>query len=220
MPYHDRTWQRRIRRDALQPADPLLRQDTELHPDLGRRGCDRVVVLSLDPHEARRLSSAKPERERRPERDRHLPHEVAHTTSADNALDPVDKRDRLQATLEHREQSPLVTRVYRVLTRHEPDIRRDPGKPFALDRAQVGKDRDTDDLVHRHHGRHALRPAIGAVDVCSKSRAPGPVGEVIEQPATLSALLVALNREHRVQLDPVRRDAALPVLVVEVSRPR
>ena len=79
------------------------------------------------------------------------------------------KSARLQPTLEHREQSPLVTRVYRVLTRHEPDIRRDPGKPFALDRAQGGKDRDTDDLVRRHHGRHALRPAIGAVDVCGKT---------------------------------------------------
>jgi hypothetical protein len=32
-----------------------------------------------------------------------------------------------------------VTRVYRVLTRHESDIRRNPGKPFALDRAKGGK---------------------------------------------------------------------------------
>ena len=181
MPDNDRTWRRLIRRDPLQPADPLARKHTELHPDLGRRGRDRVVVLSLDPHEARRLGSAKPEREPRPERDRHLPDEVTHVTSADDALDPVDKGDRLQATLEHGKQRSLVTRMNRVLARHEPDIRRDAGKPFALDRAEIGEDRDSGDLLRRHHGRHALRPAIGAVEGCGMSRAPGSGVIVIEQ---------------------------------------
>ena len=199
MPDHDRAWRRLIGRDALQPADPLPRQLAELHPDLGRRGRDRVVVLGLDPHEARRLGGPKPEREPRPERDRHLPDELTDDAAADDALDPVDERDRLQATLEHGEQRPLVTRVDRVLARHDADVRRNPRKPLALDRAETGEDRDADDLLRRHHGRHALSPGMCSV------RHPGAPQIVrfpdASDPASLSeADAEAMRRRSRAQL--------------------
>ena len=147
-------------------ADPLPRQRAELHPDLGRRGCDRVVVLGLDAHDARRLGRAEAERERRAERDRHLADEIAHATSADDALDAVDEPDRLQAPLEDREQRPLVARVDRVLARQEPDVRCDPGEPFALCVAEIGKERDAGDVVRRHHsGRRSPRAISTANDI-------------------------------------------------------
>ena len=110
-----------------------------------------MVVVSLDPHEARRLGGPKPEREPRPERDRHLPHEVTGDAAADDALDPVDERDRLEPTFEDGEQRPLVARVDRVLARHDAEVRRDPRQPLALDRAETGEDRDADDLVRCDH---------------------------------------------------------------------
>jgi hypothetical protein len=154
----DRTGRARIGRNALQCTDPLSRQLTEFHAHLRCRSRDRVVVPSLDAHEPRRLSGPESEREGRSQRHRHLSDELTHAAPADDAVDPVDNRDSLQAALEHREQHPLVPRVHRVLARHEPDIRRKPGKPLALDRAKPGKDRDAGNLLHRHHESLVLSP--------------------------------------------------------------
>ena len=77
---------------------------------------------------------------------------------ADDALDPVDELDRLDAALEHREQRALVALVRGVLARRQPDVRRDAGEPLALRLAQAGEQRDRRDLVRRHHDRHPLRP--------------------------------------------------------------
>ena len=139
MPDHDRTWRRRLGGDALQPADPLPRQRTELDPDVGRDEPRSRGIVRLDPHDARLLRRAKSEREHRPERDRHLAEEVAHPAAADNALDPVLELDGLHATFEHGEQGAPLTRVHRVLARHEPDVGRDAGKPFALDGSRSAK---------------------------------------------------------------------------------
>lgn len=45
-----------------------------------------------------------------------------------------------RAAFEDGEQRPLVTGVNRVLTLHEPDVRRELGKPLPLDGAEVGED--------------------------------------------------------------------------------
>jgi hypothetical protein len=119
----DRAGRRLVRRNGLEPADAVPRERPELLSHRGRDGRDRVVVRRLDPHDARRLRRAEPERKHRSERDRDLPDEVARATSTDNALDSVDMRDRLQATLEHDEQRTVVTLVDRVLARHEPQVR-------------------------------------------------------------------------------------------------
>ena len=120
---HDRARRRQIGRDPLQRADPLSRQRAELHPDLGRRGCNRVVLLGLDAYDARRLYGAEAHRERRAERHRHLADQIAHATSAEDPLDPVHEPDRLHAPCEDREERPLVARIDRVLARNEPDVR-------------------------------------------------------------------------------------------------
>ena len=126
VPKHDCPRRRRLGGDALQPADPLPSQSAELDAHFRCRSRDRVIFVSLDPHDARRLGSAKAERERRRERDRHLAKELAHTTSADDARDSVLERDRLEASFEDREQRSPVTRVHRVLAGHEPDVGGDP----------------------------------------------------------------------------------------------
>ena len=98
-------------REALQPArpaDPVARQLPDLLADVRRRGRDGVVVVRLDPHHARRLGRAKPDREDRAERDRHLAEDVAGLPLADDALDPVDELDRLDAALEHGEERALA----------------------------------------------------------------------------------------------------------------
>ena len=140
-------------------ADPVGRQPADLLAEVGHRGRDGVVVVSLDPHDARRLRRAKPDREHRPERDRHLPEDVSRASLADDALDPVDELDRLDAALEHGEERALAALVHRVLARHEADVGRCAGKPLALGGAERREDRDPRDLVGRHHEQHPRRRA-------------------------------------------------------------
>ena len=91
-----------------------------------------MVVGSLDPHHARMLGRAKPDREHRPERDRHLAEDVSLGPLADDPLDPVDELDHLDATLDEAEERPLGALGRCVLARLEADVGGDPGKPLAL----------------------------------------------------------------------------------------
>ena len=81
------------------------------------------------------------------------PKNVPRAALPDNALDPVDELDRLDATLEHGKERPLAALVHRVLARHETDVRRRSGKPFAPGCADSRKDGDAGDVVRRHHDR-------------------------------------------------------------------
>ncbi len=102
------------------PAAPPIRWAASLPTscaDVRRHGRDGVVVVSLDPHDARRLRRAEPDREHRAERDRHLAEDVSRASLADDALDPVDELDRLDAALEHGEERALAALVRRVLAR-------------------------------------------------------------------------------------------------------
>ena len=58
---------------------------------------------------------------------------------ADDARDPVDELDRLDAALEDGEERALVALVHRVLAGDEPDVRRGPREPLALDLARPAK---------------------------------------------------------------------------------
>ena len=111
-----------------------------------------MVVAGLDAHDARRLRGAEPERERRPERDRHLADEVAHHPPADDGLDAVDDLDRLEPALQHREQRSLVARVHQVLPGQDPDVGGEPCEPRPLGGPEVREELDTGDLVCGHHG--------------------------------------------------------------------
>ena len=88
------------------------------------------------------------------ERDRHLSEYLARLPLADYALHAVDPSDHLDPPFEDAEQRPFVTLVHGVLTRHERDVRDDPGEPFAIGRLEVCEDGDLTDLVRRHHERH------------------------------------------------------------------
>ena len=127
------------------PCSPPIRSRASapsLLADLRDDGRDRVVFVSGDPHHTRRLGGAEADRERRPEGDRHLAEELPGRASADDALDPVDELDRLQAPFEHGEERALVALVDGVLAGSEPDVRGSPGEPLAVDRSEPREDRD------------------------------------------------------------------------------
>ena len=107
MPDHDRARRRRLCRDALQPsrsAHPVGRPAGRLLCDVGHHRRNSVIVVNLDAHDARSLRRAKAHRERGPERDRGLTEDVPRATLTDDALNPVDELDRLDATLENGEE--------------------------------------------------------------------------------------------------------------------
>ena len=70
---------------------------------------------------------------------------------ADDALDPVDELDRLDAALEHGEERALVALVRGVLARRERDVRRRAREPLALGLGEAGEDRDRADLLGGDH---------------------------------------------------------------------
>ena len=116
----DRAPRRRVGGDPLQAAgaaDPMPGQPADLLGDIGRHGCDGVVVLRLDPQHARLLSGAEPDGEHGPERQRHLAEDVAGRALADDPLDSVHELDRLDPALEHGEERALAALVHRVLPR-------------------------------------------------------------------------------------------------------
>jgi hypothetical protein len=152
---HDRPRRRWLRRDALQPAcpaHPVRGEPADLRRDLRHHGRYGVVVVGVDPHYARRLGGAEPDREHGPERDRDLSEDVAGQSLPEHALDPVDEPGRLDATLEHGEEGSLGALVRRVLARHEADVGGHSGEPLALGRVQAREERDAGDLLGGHHG--------------------------------------------------------------------
>ena len=157
MPDDDRPRRRRVGRDPLQAArsaDSMTGEPPDFFPDVWGGGCNSVVVMRLDPHDPRLLGRTEPDRKHGPERDRHLPEDVPRVALTDNALDPVDELDRLDATREHGEERPLATLMHRVLTRFEADIGRHPGEALAVSHAESRKHGDASDLLRRHHLRH------------------------------------------------------------------
>jgi hypothetical protein len=87
----------------------------------------------------------------------HLPDDVAGVPLADDALDPVDELDRLDATLEHGEQRPLAAFVHGVLAGDEADVGRHPGELHELLRLERCEQRDRADLLRRHHEGNRTR---------------------------------------------------------------
>ena len=164
MPDHDRAWRRRLGCDALEPArsaDPVGCEPADLLADVGVHGHHGVIVVRLDAHDARLLRRAKPDWEHGPECDRHLAEDVPGVALADDARDPIDGLDRLDATLEHGEERALAALVRRVLARRQGDVRRRSRKLLARRRAESGEDRERADLVRRHHDRNRLTDRTG-----------------------------------------------------------
>ena len=138
--------------EAARAGDAVVRQDA--HP-LGRPPArhrrDGVVVVRLDPEEARRLSRPEPGRMGHSERHRHLPEDVAGPPFADHALFAVDELHHLDPTLEHAEERPLVPLVHRVLPGAERDVGRDTTEPLAVGRLEIREHLEPPDLLRGHH---------------------------------------------------------------------
>jgi hypothetical protein len=147
------------------------REPADLLGDVGSYGREGVVVARLDPHDPRRLRGTEAHGEDGPERDRHLAEDVARATHTDDALDPVDELDRLDATLEHGEERALAALVRRVLARHEADVRRHPRELLTLRRVESREERDLPDLLRRHHARQPRRRTVAEIDVRRASTA-------------------------------------------------
>jgi hypothetical protein len=124
----DRAWRRRLCGEALEaaePAHPVRREAADFLGELRRRRRYRVVVVRIDPHDARRLGSAEADGEHRAESDRHLAEDLAGMADADRPGDAVDMLDRLDLAGEHREQRALAALVGGVLAGSELDVGRD-----------------------------------------------------------------------------------------------
>src|SRR5262249_23826664 len=151
-------------------------------------------IPSLDSHDARGLGRAEADREYGPERDRHLPEDVPWVAVTEDALDPVDEPDRLDATLEHGEERAFVALVRRVLARSEGDIRRGPGELVPLGLPEIREHADRADLLACHHLRSPPRndsyrgasphvgrvyPALSCVGRDSRETDSGGLGEPV-----------------------------------------
>ena len=107
----ERPWRRlrgRDARQAVRAADPVRGQSPDLRRDVRRDGGECVIVVRLEPQDARRPGRAEPDREPRAECDRHLAEDVARLALADDALDAVHDLDRLDEPVEQPEEGALV----------------------------------------------------------------------------------------------------------------
>ena len=150
----DRARRRRLGgdpREPARPADPLARHPPHLLGDLGLERRDRVVVLGLEPQDARGLRGAEADREHGPERDRHLAEEVAGSARAEHAVDAVHELDRFDRAADHGEERSLVALVRRVLARHEAEVGGDMGQPLTPFGVERREGRNRSDLFRRDH---------------------------------------------------------------------
>ena len=141
--------------EGLEPPDspdPGPRQRPELLGDLRMDRGDGVVIARLNPHHARLPCCAEPHREDRPEHDRNLSEDVPRVALSDDTLDPVDGLDRLDQSVEHGEERPVVARVGGVLAWREAEVGSHTGKPLAGVLVESREHRDRRDVIRCHHG--------------------------------------------------------------------
>jgi len=100
----------------------VRREAADLLRELRRRRRDRVVVVRVDPHDARGLGSAEADGEHGSQSDRHLAEDVAAMADADRPSDAVDMLDRLDLAGEHCEQRALTALVGGVLAGSQFDV--------------------------------------------------------------------------------------------------
>ena len=120
-----------------------------------------MVLVRVEAEDTGRLGGSEPDREDRPERDRHLAEDVSGDALADDGRNAVVDPHRMDASFEQAEERPLALRLGRVLVRGEADVRGCPRDPPALLEPEVGEDRDAGDLLGGHHRRHLVLGAAG-----------------------------------------------------------
>ena len=99
--------------DALEPSYSLARERADLLGDVLRHCRDRVILLNIDSHHARRFGGAISPWKRRAKGNRHLTKNGARDAPAEPAFDPVDRFDDLDLAGENSKEralSPFVDR--------------------------------------------------------------------------------------------------------------
>ena len=139
--------------EASRAGDPVACELPHTCPHIRCDGGDGVVVVRLDPEDPRRLRRPEPGGLGRSKRDRDLPKDVTGPTLADHALHAVDEPDRFDPALEQPEERGPVSLVHRKRSNADADVCRDPTEPLPIGRLEALEDRDSPDLVRRHHGR-------------------------------------------------------------------
>ena len=135
---------------------------------------DRVVIVGLDPHDARLLRGPEPDREDGAEDYRDLTEDVSRVPLPDDALDPVDELHRLDPALQDCKERPVVTLVCRVLARREGDVGGNTREAVTGVHLEGGKNGNRSNLLSRDHARHLLwccrSPRLSILPGC---RVPG-----------------------------------------------
>ena len=137
--------------DALEPSHPLARQRAHLQGDVRRDRRDRVVLLRIDPHHARRLDGTVSAGKRRPEGNRHLAEDRARKPTAEPAFDPVDRLHDLDLAGEDGKQRALSAFGNGELSRTEVEVGGRARESFQLGGRQSGEQRNRRDVVDRQH---------------------------------------------------------------------
>ena len=111
--------------------------------------------MEVDPEHARRLGGAEAGGVEHPERDRHLPENVAGEPLADDADDAVRDTEYLEASLEDAEERAIVSFVDCELAGRQRDVRDDFREPVEHVRLDVGEQFDAGDLLRITMSRDA-----------------------------------------------------------------
>ena len=168
--------------EAAGPADALPRELADLLRDVRMNCRDRVVIVGLDPHNARLLGSPEPDREDGAEDYRDLTEDVSRVPLPDDALDPVDELHRLDPALQDCEERPVVTLVRCVLARREGDVGGNTREAVAGVHLEGGKNGNRSNLLSRDHAHHLLwccrSPCLSILPGC---RVPGEPTVLLHQ---------------------------------------
>lgn len=117
---------RQLRGDALQAADPLPRQRTDLLRHVLRNRRERIVLRNLEAHHPRRLGGAVSSRKPRAKSDGHLAKDRARVAPTEGALDAVEGLHDFDLAAEDSKERAFATLVHREL----------PGSKFKIGRCQ------------------------------------------------------------------------------------
>ncbi len=122
----------RLVSNALETANALARQSADLEREIIRDCRDRVVLLDIHAHHARRFRSAIPAREWGAQGNGHLAKNGAGEAPAEPAFDPVDGLDHLDLAAEDSEERALSPLRDGELSLTEVEVGGGPGQPLQL----------------------------------------------------------------------------------------
>ena len=193
----------RLGRDALKPARPahaMARQPADLGRDVGRHGCDGVVVVRLEAHHARGLRRPEADGEDRSEHDRHLSEHVPGMRSPSTLSTPSTTRTASMrpSSTANSARSPPSSAAYSPGTRLMSAALRESRSRSAASRA----------------AKTATPPISSAVTTLrhprSQSPATGPVGAPRTLPARQAGRSTRVSAAMRASRDTAATSSSSP----------